>query len=142
MQKYILIYSLICFSLISCEIKTHNAKKSYGYWEDGNIQKEVEILEGNYWKSPHWTYEYVVYLKLKPSKEWMNKFSPYCCFEEGKLIEDSVDFDIYDVNSPDWLPKPVWFHPDKNFVVFGNEFSNRYFWNEKDSLLYIYEIQL
>ena len=79
---FILLFS---FLIGSCGIETYDAKKAYGHWENGAIDEEVEIVNGQFWKSGHWTYEYSVFLELRPSKKWIKKF-----FELYKADENLV----------------------------------------------------
>ena len=63
------------FTLSSCsEIKTTNPKKIYEYWAGTNLPPDLELINGQYWQSAHWTREYIMYLEFKPSENWWKEF--------------------------------------------------------------------
>ena len=126
---------VIILTLISCsEIKTSNANETYKNWAGTNPPDDIELLNGQYWKSRHWTNEYIMYLKFKPTKKWWSEFQ--------KQNAISVD-------KSSWItPKntPSWFNPSNKSVRFsnGNTFDqgSRYFRDTTTGISYIYEIQL
>lgn len=127
-------FGLIIFTLTSCsELKTSDAEKTFKYWAGTPLTSDVELLNGQYWQSGHWTKEYIMYLKLKPSKLWWNEF----------LKQNSLTTDTTKWIRPDDAPK--WFKPTENSIQFGQTgFSqgSRYFNDTITGVCYIYEIQL
>lgn len=61
------IYLLIIAILMTActEVNTDNPQKAYKYWSKQKLSDDIEVINGKYWKSAHWTYEYEVYLQLK-----------------------------------------------------------------------------
>jgi hypothetical protein len=131
---YILI-SLTIFVLTSCiETKTSDVKDTYKYWAGTNAPADLELIHGQYWQSPNFTKEYIMYLKFKPTKEWWDEF----------LKQNSISAD-----KDSWtIPKdaPLWFKPSNKSMRYGggNDFDqdSRYFRDTITGISYIYEIQL
>lgn len=126
---------LTIFALTSCmETKTSNAKDTFKYWAGANPTADLELLNGQYWQSAHWTKEYIMYLKFKPTNIWWDEFL------NQNLI--SVDKDNWTIPSD----APTWFKPSENSVRYGGgddfDQGSRYFRDTKTGICYIYEIQL
>ena len=99
---------LIVISLTSCsEIKTSDAKETFKYWAGTNPPADIELLNGQYWQSSHWSKEYIMYLKLKPSKTWWDDF----------VKQNSLTVDTTKWSKPDDAPN--WFEPTKNTKQYG-----------------------
>lgn len=134
-RPYILFtFLLTIFVLTSCEeMKTSDAKTTYKYWAGTNAPADLELLNGQYWQSAHWTLEYIMYLKFKPSEEWWSKF-----LEQNHISPDNFDWTMpYDA--------PAWFKPSDSSVRYStnDEFNqSRYFRDNRTGICYIYEIQL
>jgi hypothetical protein len=119
------------------EINTTNPEKIYYYWADGTEPpSDMELMQGQYWQSPHWTKEYIMFLKFKPSRVWWGEFV--------KLNQFAVDNDSVWSKKP--TDVPVWFSPSENSVRYksNNPFDqgSRYFCDTITEICYIYEIQL
>ena len=126
---------LASFLLTSCsEINTNSPNDTYRYWAETNPPADMELMEGQYWQSAHWTREYIVYLKLKPTDQWWNEF-----ITENRLAVDKGDWE-----KP--TDAPTWFNPSENSVQFVGsedlEQGSRYFRDPLTGVCYIYEIQL
>jgi hypothetical protein len=66
---------LISVFLTSCsEIRTDDPTDSYKYWAGTKPTDDIEVLNGQYWQSGHWTREYILYLQIKPTDRWWNEF--------------------------------------------------------------------
>src|SRR5580765_2563226 len=77
-------------------VTANNAEESYRRWAGQPIPKEVKVLKGHYWQSGHWSREYTVYLKLRPTKSWWSEF-----VKQNKLVSDTIqDFQFGD--APKW----------------------------------------
>ncbi len=131
------IYCLFTLPIIltSCiEINSTHPNESFTHWAGFTPSDSLEVLEGAYWQSAHWTKEYIVYLKLKPSKKWWNDF-----IQSNALSRTREKW-----QAPD--DAPTWFTPNKQSIMYnsGEEFSfgSRYFRDSLTGECYIYEIQL
>ncbi len=135
MKTKTLISLLIILSLSSCsEINTNNPVETYQYWSGTNVPSELELLNGQYWQSSHWTREYIMYLKFNPNDEWWNGF-----IQQNQISEDKGD----------WImpsDAPTWFKPPDNSIRYGRhsdfDQSSRYIKDTITGVCYIYEIQL
>ena len=136
-----IIFILFLITLTSCGIETYDAEKAYELWENGNIAEEVQIINGQFWKSGHWTYEYVVFLELKPSNKWKEKFFKGYRAKENLMRKYNPKNSSHLINGPDWFENPDWFNPTGDFEVYSG-YGGNYYWNEKENTLLFYEIQL
>lgn len=120
------------FLLTSCfSIETKNGSEAYKYWSGTAIPDNVEVIEGEYYQSPHFTLEFEFFLKFKPTKEWHIEF----------INQNRMKIDILDRDAFSFAYHPTWFVPDYNFKVYSenDEFNkSRYFVNEKNGLCYLY----
>lgn len=122
--------------LMSCSVKTTDDPEiAYKYWAGSKAPSDLELLEGKYWESAHWSKEYILYLKIRPSRQWWSALVEQNNLE---LVEDDLTLP-YD--------RPEWFDPTPNSIQFRQ--SNRYYDNGSRYLLdtlsgisYLYEIQL
>ena len=127
----LLIFTLI--SLVSCtEKNTNDPIATYKLWA-GEAPKDVQVINGKYWQSSHWTKEYIMYLELKASPLWMNEF-----IKQNNLVESkermAIPFDA-----------PVWFKPNDSFKSLKqSEYGqgSAYFEDTLNGKMFIYEIQL
>jgi hypothetical protein len=130
-----IVLMLTISGLTSCtETKTSNAKDTYKYWAGTDASSDIELIDGQYWQSSHWTKEYIMYLKFKPTKVWWDEFL--------KQNSISADKDGWTIPSD----APTWFKPSDNSVRYGGgddfDQGSRYFIDTTTSICYIYEIQL
>lgn len=121
--------------LVSCmEKKTTDANDAYKYWAGTNPPSDLQVINGQYWQSSHWTKEYILYLKFKPTDKWWNDF----------IKENHLPTDTNKWTKPDDAPN--WFQPTDSCVKYGfdDEFDqgSRYFRDTTTGVSYIYEIQL
>lgn len=126
---------LMILALTSCmEKKTSNAIDTFKYWAGTKPPTDLELLSGQYWQSSHWTKEYILFLKFKPSNNWWNEF-----LKQNALYKDSSDRLVPD-------NAPIWFNPSFNSVLYRREIDfdqgSRYFRDSITGICYIYEIQL
>ena len=138
-KPIIFIFTLL--TLTGCGRETYDAEKAYEYWENGYINEDVQIVNGQYWKSVHWTYEYVVFLELKPSNKWRKKFFDLYKAEDNLIGKFNPENNSHLTDGPNWFVNPDWFHPTEDFEVY-NGYGGKYYWNEKENTLLFYEIQL
>lgn len=120
--------------LIGCSKKTNDANETFKYWSGADASADLELLNGQYHESPHFTKEYIMYLKFKPTKEWWLEYLNY----------NSITIDKKDWTIPD--DAPTWFTPSKNYLRYwrNDDFDQgcRYFCDTATGICYIYEIQL
>jgi len=126
---------LTTFLLTSCsELKTTNPKETYKYWAGTNPSADIELINGQYWRSAHWTLEYIMYLEFKPTEIWWNEF-----LKQNNIVEDKVKW-IIPTDAPNW------FKPSDSSVRYRIERDfdqgSRYFRDKLTGICYIYEIQL
>lgn len=121
--------------LVSCSsIATKNAEKAYQYWSGNKPPKEIELIKGEYYQSPHFSLEYELFLKFRSDKKWFSEF-----VEQNKLEIDTI--------KNDWkrlTELPEWFQPDKRYLIYAKDQSDqfqrsRYFINPENGMCYIFE---
>jgi len=122
--------------LTSCdEINTNNPIKAYTYWAGEEPPGDLEVLKGQYWESAHWTEEYMMYLKLKPTNEWWDKF-----LKQNYMSADTEEWSVPN-------DAPTWFIPSNNSVRYIRQDTyfdqgSRYFKDTITGVCYIFEMQL
>jgi len=104
------------------------------YWIGTNPPADTEVFNGQYWRSAHFTLEYIVYLEFKPTEIWWNEL-----LKQNNIVEDKSEWRI-PTDAPDW------FKPSDRFVRYriDRDFDqgSRYFRDKLTGVCYIYEIQL
>jgi hypothetical protein len=135
MRIKLIIFFPILFLQTSCtETKSNDPIKIYKYWTGLNPTKELNLINGQYWKSSHWANEYIIYLELKPSQNWWTNFKNL-----NKLKLDTTR---------STLPnnKPIWFNTNSNFLKYKIDDTfdqgSRYYRDTLTGKCLIYEIQL
>ena len=131
----IILILLITFS--SCiEKNTSDPQEAYSYWMKSAKDSKIEVINGKYWESSHFSHEYIIYLELKVNAEWWDKFS-----KENELVIDTYQNETLYNND-----FPKWFKPNQEFVKYtlnaNSDQGSMYFYNEKTHSVFIYEIQL
>lgn len=131
----IILILLITFS--SCiEKSISDPQEAYSYWIKSDMKSEIEVINGKYWESSHFTYEYIIYLELKVNVDWWTKFS-----KDNELVIDTYQNESLYNND-----FPKWFKPNQEFVKYksnsNSDQGSMYFYNEKTQSVFIYEIQL
>ena len=134
-QHTLILLVLTIFALTGCtETETSNAKDTYKYWAGTDATADIELLNGQYWQSPHWTKEYIMYLKFKPTKKWWDEF----------LKQNYIPVDNDEWTKP--TDAPTWFKPSDSSIRYGikddMDQGSRYFRDTLTGVCYIYEIQL
>lgn len=133
-RRTTLIPILLSIFFISCsEVRTSNPIESYRFWAGEDPTDDIEVLNGQYWQSAHWTKEYILYLKIKPTYTWWNEF----------VKQNHLQVDKEKWTKP--ADSPNWFLPGNKFEVYkpSDDFNDsRYFWNNSTGDCYFYEIQL
>nr|WP_315154521.1 hypothetical protein [uncultured Flavobacterium sp.] len=130
--KTILSVTLI-FTFLSCGKESFDAKESYELWAFEDVPDDVEVINGQYWKSSHWTYEYITFLSLKAPKNWIDKF-----VKQNNLTIAKGNYSM----PPE---APSWFVPkvgQKVYIEKGFSQGSMFFINEETGEVLIYDIQL
>ena len=119
------------------EVKTSDAQEAYcywagtRYWPGSQSPADMEVLAGQYWRSPHFTLEHEVFLKLKPTKEWWDAF-----VEQNGLVKNDTPW-VTPKNLPDW------FQPSEKSIRYHRpNYSARSFHDPETGIVYIYELIL
>jgi len=124
---------LLTFLVSGCMEKTsENPDEVYKYWAGRQPGNDVKIIHGKYWESAHWTKEYIMFMELKASKEWIEVY-----VKQNNLVLD----DVADSLTND---SPEWFKPTKDFMVFRQKdkaSNSRYYINLKEDRMFIFERQ-
>lgn len=126
----ILVFISGCFSN---SIETSDPEKSYTYWAGQPPIENIKVLKGKYWKSPHWTYEFEVFLNIQADKEWKLEF-----IKQNNLQPSYQHFTLPN-NSPEW------FRPNTHYQLLtpnGNYTGPFYFEDSVTNDIFIYESQL
>lgn len=134
-MKHTFIILLTIFALTGChEKKTDDALETFKHWAGTKPPDDLELLEGRYWQSAHWTKEYIMYLKLKPSKKWWDEF-----LKQNHIPEYKDEWTIP-------TDAPSWFKPTDKSIRYGVkddlDLGSIYFRDTITGICYIYEIQL
>lgn len=123
------------FLFIGCfPIKTKNAEKAYKYWSGSEVPNEIELIKGEYYKSPHFSLEYELFLKFKSDEKWFEEFVEY----------NGLEIDTIGNDWSGWTELPKWFKYDQDFLIYAKDQSeqferSRYMRNPKTGISYIYE---
>ncbi|XMO87714.1 hypothetical protein AAFN75_05375 [Algibacter sp. AS12] len=132
MRKLVLAFSSFILFVGCFSIDTSNPKEAYKYWAGVEVYEGIEIMNGEYYQSPHFTLEYEFFLKFKPTKKWWNEF----------IVINNLEVDNQNVDWSAFTKLPKWFKPVSNYSIYSknNDFDrSRYFIEEKSGICYIYE---
>ena len=134
MKKLALIIITLFFLTGCSEVKTTDPQEVYRHWSGSEAPKDLQLVNGQYWESSHWSKEYIMYLKIRPTKTWEDEF-----ISQNKL----------QVEKGSWSKStdtPAWFNPTANSVMYSSgvnfDQGSRYFKDTLTGDFYIYEIQL
>ena len=132
-MRRLIIILLFGTTLTSCfPVHTTDAEEAFEYWAGFEAPDDFEIIEGEYWKSPHFTHEFEVYLKIKPTDDWWKKL-----IEQYELTEDYQQW-----TAPD--KKPTWFMPTDKMTMYSRHDvadQSRFFYDKSTGQVYIYQVQ-
>ncbi|AWI26854.1 hypothetical protein [Flavobacterium pallidum] len=102
-----LFFILILFITVSCFEKNSNeANEVFELWS-GNLPNDIEVRNGKYWRSSHFTYEYIVYLDFQATENWIEKFKKQNSLEIQKSKTVNLPSDA-----------PIWFLPKPGFTFY------------------------
>jgi hypothetical protein len=124
---------LVSGMLVGCfEKKTDDPIKAYQYWAGEKPNERIEVINGRYWGSAHWSKEYIMYLELKASPLWRAEF----------IRQNNLKLDTFYAISDD---APSWFKPIGSYKIWrpsGFDQGSVYFEDTVEGHLFIYDIQL
>lgn len=144
-MKYLKYIFLLFFTalLTSCvEINSENTKEIFELWTGTELPKDINMINGKYWQSAHWSKEYELYAEIKPTQDWWKKMKKINQLDEFKSqFNIDIEEQFLKNNNKDIIEQPNWFKPEKNSEVYIKG-SSEYFWNPKTKTLFIHEIQL
>ena len=134
-MKQVLTIVVLSVVLTSCyEKRSDDALETFKFWAGTQPPPDIELIEGDYWESAHWTKEYKMYLKFKSTEVWWNEF-----LKQNYLPVDRDEWS----KPPD---APTWFVPSDNSIRYSIkddlDLGSRYFRDTITGISYIYEIQL
>lgn len=125
---------LILTAFISCSEKRSDvASECYKLWSGENAPKDVEVINGTYWESAHWSKEYIMFLELNASENWRKQF-----IKQNNMI----------LVSDQWTQPadiPDWFKPSDSYrqwVSPNDKQGSRCFEDSVSGKIFIYQIQL
>ena len=135
----ILFYSFIFLSLSNLSYGQDNKGMHYGatetfkYWAGEDPWEGIDVLNGQYWSSAHFTKEYIMYMEvIVPTEMALNFIKDE--YNKLKLTDDEVKFPT---DAPEWFKPPSGFKEYKK----GNQ-GSKYFINTETGHMFMYEIQL
>ncbi len=134
---------LILFLFVSCsEIRTENKDKIFELWTGSTLPKNVTVINGSYWQSAHWSKEYEVYIQIKATNEWWNELKNINELSNFKSsFNEDIERKFFRNKYKAIIEQPQWFKPKKSSEIFIRG-GSEYFWNPKNKMLFIHEIQL
>lgn len=103
------------------------ALETYRYWAGKDPGEDMQVLNGEYWASAHWSKEYTLYLELR--------FPRAKDFVMGKRFKQLKEQQVIH-GAPDW------FHPPADYEVWEGNLGSLYYLHPKKGHLYIFERQL
>ena len=136
---------LSCLMLTGCgyfyagtwENDDDNWERAYGYEKPD----EIDIVHSWYWRSPHFTMEYELYMETTLNKDILHSL-----LSRGNLVEREGAADEHIEEMVDYDTRPTWFVPktlDKYEIWVGsNPVEFELFIDRQTGHLYWHEIQL
>ena len=116
-----------CFSA-----STSDPEEAFRYWSGTDVPDNIQVINGQYYQSPHFTLEYELFLELRITEDWWAEF----------VATNGLERDHQNYDWQRWTELPDWFRPDKSFVMYSkNEKGDRsrYLFNPLVKTFYVYE---
>ncbi len=102
------------------------ALETYRYWAGQDPDADMQVLNGEYWSSAHWTKEYSLYMELRfPRARDFVMSNGFKRSAEWKVVVDA----------------PEWFDPPKSYEVWEGESGSLYYLHPKKGHIYMFERQ-
>ena len=125
---------LFLLLLFSCsEKRSSDAEECYRLWSGIKPPKEINVLNGSYWQSAHFTKEYILFLEIKAEDYWIKQF-----IKENKLVPANDKW-VKPNNTPSWF---VPTHSSRQWELPDQQTDSRYFEDTITGRFFLYEIQL
>ena len=132
-KTYLTFIVLVSASVLfnSCiEVNTTDPESAYKHWTGAAPPSDLKLLKAQYWQSPHWTKEYILYFEILPTKRWWHEY---------------VEANHLTIDTASWTPPeqvPTWFRPSNNCIKYNLSAYSAYFRDTISGHCYIYEMQL
>ena len=132
---------LICIFLSGCclipiEIYENDAKEA---WRLSFLQDhfgDVDIINGVYWNSGHWSGEFSYCFKISPNPSFVEEFI------KAKKLKEDESFNLNYIRSDDLYPFPTWFAPDGRTYKVWSRNSLVLLVDQNTNIIYIHTTQL
>lgn len=115
------------------EIRENHPEKVYRLWAGTKPPDKIEVLQGQYWESAHWSKEYIMYLHLKVTADWWHEFAAHNQF-------------ILTTEGYSYTDAPEWFRINADYQIYIKKSvfdqGSRVFLNPDTGDCFIAEIQL
>ena len=139
----LLLFLVFSITFSSCsEVNSENPKEIFELWTGSELPKDIELVNGKYWESAHWSKEYEVYAEIKSTETWWNDFKNNNQLEDFKSsLNNDIEEKFFKNKNEEIIKQPHWFKPDKSSEIYIKG-SSEFFWNPKTNTIFIHEIQL
>lgn len=123
----------LSLNLVGCsERTTDDPIESYRLWSGRTPSTDVNVIHGRYWKSAHFTKEYILYMELKVSPKWRDEY-----LRQNALVQAEDK----------WVcpqDAPSWFKPPQNYRIWRlpQPYQRSRVFEDGMGHMFIYEIQL
>ena len=113
------------------EAQHFGAEETFKYWAGEEPWEGIEVSNGQYWSSNHYTKEYILYMELKVPVDMAKYF----------IKDNNLQITDDELELPD--DAPDWFKPPKGFKKYkaGSQ-GSKYFINPETGDMFMYEVQL
>lgn len=129
-------YTCLCLTLVlftGCFSRSSSdAEETFKYWAGTNVPDNIEVINGQYFQSPHFTLEYELYLEFNTTSQWWEEF-----VQDNDLTEHQQM-----TNNDSHVSKPEWFSPTDSFSIFSkndNFDRSRYYFHTGSGRCFVYE---
>jgi len=102
------------------------ALETYRYWAGQDPEEDMQVLNGEYWASAHWTKEYSLYMELK-----FPRAKDFVMGRNFKRLEHWQEM----------RGAPDWFDPPESYQVWEGQLGSLYYLHPKKGHIYIFERQ-
>jgi len=102
------------------------AVETYRYWAGKDPDEDMEVINGEYWSSDHWTKEYTLYLELR-----FPRAKDFVMGRNFKRVEQ-----WYALRNA-----PEWFDPTAQYELWEGQLGSLYYIHPKKGHIYMFERQ-
>lgn len=129
-------YTCLCLAVILCtgcfSRSSSNAEETFEYWAGTKVPKNIEVINGQYFQSPHFTLEYELYLEFKTTTQWWEAF-----VRNNNLTLHQKGSTVGHLES-----KPEWFTPTDSSIIYSKNASqdfSRYYFDKSTGTCFVFE---